>query len=159
MLPCIFITMHIHYYAYLLSYILISMHIHYHAYSFLCIFITIHIHFYAYSLLCIFIAIHIQIYTYSPSCIFTSLSLYKLQPKPCDGQRYTDRERTGQTRTDKHIRLQKILHDRIPIVRDYRLSGWFYNKLYDCRIVCRRYNSYRQAVLYEATLWQLQVVL
>ena len=121
----------------------VSMHIHFNAYSFLCIFITMHIHFYAYSLpyifismhihfLCIFIAIHIQIYTYSPPCIFTSLCLYKLQPKPFDRQRYTDIDRTGQTRTDTHIRLQKILHDRIPIIRDCRLSGWFNYKLCDC---------------------------
>ena len=34
-----------------------------------------------------------------------------------------------------------------------------YNKLYDCRVVCRSYNSLRRATLHEATLWQLQVVL
>ena len=169
MLPCIFITMHIHYYAYSLPCIFmflcifITMHIHYNAYSFLCIFITMHIHFYAYSFLCIFITMHIHFYTYSSLCIFIpwhrSVYISYCPSHSKDRQRYTDRERTGQTRIDIHIRLQKILHDRIPIVRNYRLSGWFYNKLYDCRIVCRCYNSYRQAVLYESILWQVQVVL
>ena len=149
MFLCIFITMFIHFYA---------MHIHFYAYSLSRIFISMHIHFYAYSLQCIFISIDIHPDAYSHRSVYLSYSLSHTQG------RYTQtKDRQTQTDTHSHtatsIRPQKILQDRLPIIRDYRLSGWFYNKLYDCRIVSRCYNSYRQAVLYEATLWQVQVVL
>ena len=84
MFLCIFITMHIHYYAYSLTCIFITMHIHYYAYLLPCIFITMHIHYYAYSFTYIFTSL----------CIFTAWQrpvLYKLLPQLLKGNtdRYT----------------------------------------------------------------------
>ena len=149
--------MHIHFYAY--SFLC-------NAYSFLCIFITMHIHFYAYSFLCnaysflcIFISMHNHHHAYSHRSVSISYSLSHTQTEIHWHGADRHRQIHTHSNTVTSIRLQKILQDRIPIIRDYRLTGWFYNKLYDCRIVCRCYNSYRQAVLYEAILWQVQVVL
>ena len=142
------------FYAYLLLCIFIAMHIHCNAYScnaysfrneyacsFLCIFVSMHIHCYTYSSLCIFTPWHRPVYiSYCPSHSTDGQTQTENAHKKTDTYRYT------------HIQLQKIPQDRIPIIRDYRLSGWFYNAN-----SCRCYLSHRQAVLYEATLGQLQV--
>ena len=155
-MQCIFISMHIHCYAYSLACIFMSMHIHFNAYSFLCIFISMHIHCHAYSFTYVFMYLYIFISMHIHT--LTSLCLYTLQPKPYTGIDTKTRDEQKQTDTHSYAAASIRLGPNI-IIRDYTLSRWFYNKLYDCRIVCRCYNSYRQAVLYEAILWQSQVVL
>ena len=148
--------MHIHFYSYSLSCIFIRMHIHFYSYSFLCILISVHIHCQAYSFTYIFMSLYIFISIHIHT--LTSLCLYKLQPKPYTGR--DTQTRDEQTQTDTHsYAAASIRLGPNTIIRDYILTGWFYNKLYDSRIVCRCYNSYRQAVLYEAILWHSQVVL
>ena len=150
---CIIIIRYIHYYAYSLTCIFITMHIHCHSYSLLCIFIIMHSHYYAYHYYA-----YSFTYIFTSLCIFTSWQrpiLYKLLPKLFEEQTQTDTHSYAAT----SIRLQKILQDRVMIIRVYRLSGWFYNKLCECQLVCRCYLSHWQAVLYETILWQLQVVL
>ena len=118
---------------------------HHHAQ--LCIFITMHIHFFLF----IFISMHIHFYTYSSLCIVTSLCLYKPLPKPTQ-------EGEGQIRTATQLH-RYVYRAEWWLYVDYRLSGWLYNKLCASQFICRCYLSHRQAVIYEAILWQVQVVL
>ena len=116
------------FYAYSLSCIFITVHIHYYAYSLSCIFITVHIHYYAYSLPCIFIIMHIHLHTYSYLYTFSHLYAYLHPDNALSYISCYPSYSRGETQTDTHsytvtsICLQKILQDRIMVVRDYRLS-------------------------------------
>ena len=145
MFLCIFITMHIHFYAYSFLCIFIIMHVHFYAYSFLCIFITIHNY--------IFISMHFHCNTYSNLYIFismhihtlTSLCLYKLLPKPF---KRTDRHRQIHTA----IQLHRYVYRRLYVTTVCLVASTINSMIFESFALRLRYNSYRQAVLYEAIL-------